>query len=482
LTTMIQGGWVIASDGSGHRLIEDGVVVYDGGEIVHVGRSYGGRVDERIDAGGKIVSPGFVNTHFHAATPISSEAYVIDTDQRLVFGNPNIPLRPTKERLGDPGLADDDLHAVAKFTLCALLRSGCTTVVEMGAGSEGLVELVGDLGLRCYTGPGYRSAETYTGQDGSYYLKDWDEERGLRGLERARGFAERFDGAHEGRVRALLIPMQADNCTPSLFRETRRAAAETGIRVATHVSQRIYEFHEIIRRHGRTPIGFLEEVGFLGPDALVGHALYVSGHYGTAYPGDGDVESLARTGTSVAMCPLVSARTSWAHQSFGRYLRMGVNVTLGTDTWPLDIISEMRWASIIGKIVERDRSSATSAEVYTAATLNASKALGRSDLGRLARGAKADIVIIDPDNFRYAPVADPVKSLVNAGTCDDVETVIIGGRRIVEDGHIVGVDERAVRREASRVARDVWEKVTERDWANRGIHEIGPLSFRPWDE
>ena len=51
-----------------------------------------------------------------------------------------------------------------------------------------------------------------------------------------------------------------------------------------------------------------------------------------------------------------------------------------------------------------------------------------------------------------------------------------------EDGRVLGVDERAVRREASRVARDVWEKVPERDWANRGIHEIGPLSFRPWDE
>ena len=114
MVTLIQGGWVIGSDGSEHRLIRDGVVVYDGAEIIHVGKSYSGPVDERIDAGGKIVSPGFINTHCHAGTPISSEAYVIDTDQRLVFGNPNIPIAPVHSKIESRGLPDESFEAVAK--------------------------------------------------------------------------------------------------------------------------------------------------------------------------------------------------------------------------------------------------------------------------------------------------------------------------------------------------------------------------------
>jgi cytosine/adenosine deaminase-related metal-dependent hydrolase len=482
LTTLIEGGWIIGFNGFEHRLIRDGVVVFKEDTILHVGKSYTGRIDERIDARGKIVSPGFVNTHFHATTPISSEAYMIDTDQRLAFGNPNIPVAPIHEKLGHRKLTEEKFKAVALFTLCALLKSGCTTIVEMGAGSKSLVDLVGKIGVRAYMGPGYRSAETYTGDDGILYMKDWNEERGLKGLMAAKEFFEKYDNAHNGRVKSILIPLQADNCTPKLLKETRILANEIGARIATHVSQRIYEFHEIIRRHGNTPIGFLNDVGLLGPDVLVGHALYVSGHYGTAFPGNQDIDILGKTGTSVATCPLVSARTSWALDSFNRYLNAGVNMTIGTDTWPLDIISEMRWASIIGKIVEQNRSSATSAEVFKAATLGASRALGRNDIGRLVKGAKADIVIINTSSFRYAPIADPIKSLINAGNCDDIETVIIAGKKVVDAKRIERIDEDAVKKETIKITQELWNKIPETDWARRGIYDIGSMSYKTWEE
>jgi cytosine/adenosine deaminase-related metal-dependent hydrolase len=469
---------VVAYDGNEHRIIEDGVVVYDGDEIVHVGKSYSGGFDERIDAGGMIVSPGFINTHCHMGSPINSEAFVIDTDQRIVFGNPNIPVAPIKDKLGEASLSGEEFVSIARFSLSALLKSGCTTIVEMGAGSESLVDLVGEMGLRAYLGPGYRSAETYTGKDGTYYLKDWDEERGLKGLERAKKFVEQHNGDYGGKIRGLLIPLQADNCTPNLFKETRKAAEELNVRIGTHVSQRIYEFHEIIRRHMNTPIGYLNDIGLLGPDVLVGHALYVSGHYGTGYPGDKDVEILAKTGTTVSHCPLVSARTSWALQSFSRYVEAGVNLTLGTDTWPMDIISEMRWASILGKIMEKSRSASTSADVYNAVTLSASKGVGREDIGRIAKGAKADIILIDVNHLRYAPIADPIKSLVNAGTCDDVDTVIIGGKKLVVDGDILNLDESSVMEKAREIAKNRWAKIPEWDWDKRDIYEIGPRSFK----
>jgi len=483
MTTLIQGGWVIGSNGMEHRLVENGVVVFDDKQILHVGKSYSGQVDEKIDASEKIVAPGFINTHCHMQTPINSEAINIDGDCRLTFGNPNIPFLPTKDKLDNKSLSDDQFKTVATFALCALLKSGCTTIVEMGAGRVSLVELVGQLGLKAYLGPGFRSAETYTGNDGTYYHKDWNEERGFKGLEKAKAFVEKYDGSYNGRVKGLLIPMQVDNCTPGLLQEIRKTANEMKtVRIGIHAGQRIFEFQEILRKYKNTPIGFLNDIGFLGSDVLIGHALMVSGHSWTAYSGENDVETLARTGTNVAHCPLVAARTSCPLQSFSRYLRAGVNMTIGTDTWPLDIISEMRWASIIGKLIEGNRAAASSLEVFNAATLNAAKALGRNDLGRLVKGAKADIIILNVTNFRYAPIADPIKSLVNAGICDDVETVIIDGQKLIEEKKILGVDENAVINAARKVAKDAWAKIPEWDWAQRSMYDIGPMSLKPLEE
>jgi len=143
----------------------------------------------------------------------------------------------------------------------------------------------------------------------------------------------------------------------------------------------------------------------------------------------------------------------------------------------------MRWASIISKIMEGDRASATSLEVFNAATQGGAKALRRNDIGRLAKGAKADIVIIDVKNFRYAPVGDPVKSLVNAGTCDDVDTVIVNGEKLVEGGKIIGVDEEAILRETDRIAREEWEN-PERSRAARARFDVVHRSkseMKPWD-
>jgi len=98
------------------------------------------------------------------------------------------------------------------------------------------------------------------------------------------------------------------------------------------VGQRVFEFQDIIRKHRKTPIGYLESTGLLGPDVVLGHAMMVSGHSWTAYPGDEDVEIMARTGVSVGHCPLTFARMGCGMQSFGRYLRHGVNMSIGTDT------------------------------------------------------------------------------------------------------------------------------------------------------
>jgi cytosine/adenosine deaminase-related metal-dependent hydrolase len=219
--------------------------------------------------------------------------------------------------------------------------------------------------------------------------------------------------------------------------------------IEIHAGQNLLEFHEILRRHGQTPIEYLSDAGLLGPHTIVGHCIINSEHSLAGLPGGRDLEILTASRTSVAHCPLVFARRGNALESFHRFRAAGINVGLGTDTCPRDLISEMRWASLLCKVVEHDFLVATAADVFSAATLGGAAALGRDDLGRLAPHAKADIALVDMRKIRIGPYRDPIKALVQCGTSDDVRTVIVDGHTVVEDGHVRGVDEAQILADAS---------------------------------
>jgi cytosine/adenosine deaminase-related metal-dependent hydrolase len=141
---------------------------------------------------------------------------------------------------------------------------------------------------------------------------------------------------------------------------------------------------------------------------------------------------------------------------------------------------QMRTASYFGKVMSHNLFAATAAEVFSAATLGGARALGRHDLGRLAPGAKADIVIIDltgNGTLRYGPVRDPIKSLVECGIGDDVETVVIDGTVRMRNRVIPGVDMAALRREAQAAGESVWSRFQDWDPLNRRAEEMSPWSF-----
>ena len=129
---------------------------------------------------------------------------------------------------------------------------------------------------------------------------------------------------------------------------------------------------------------------------------------------------------------------------------------LGTDTFPQDMIEEMRWAALGCKWIDRDANRGTARDVFNAATLGGARALGRSDIGRLAPGAKADIIIVDLHRLHSGPVDDPIKTLVYAAAGSDVETVIVDGRTVLTGGKAPGVDEGALRQVACAAHR--WQQ------------------------
>jgi cytosine/adenosine deaminase-related metal-dependent hydrolase len=191
---------------------------------------------------------------------------------------------------------------------------------------------------------------------------------------------------------------------------------------------------------------------------------------------------MGEAGVSISHCPINIIRRARVLDNWRRYTELGINITLGSDTYPRDVILNMRTASYHGKVMSHDYKSATAADVFSAATLNAAKSVGRDDLGRLEPGARADIILIDltgRGTLRMGPVRDPVKTVVECGVGDDVDTVIIAGEIRMQNGRIPNVDLDAVRRRAQEASERIWADWHTSDPLGRTHEETCPWSFCP---
>ncbi|MCI0584606.1 MAG: amidohydrolase family protein, partial [Chloroflexi bacterium] len=291
---LIRAGHVIAFDGRGHRLLRDGVVVLEGDRILAVGPTFEGRVDETVDARDRVLAPGLISTHAHIAGSPLDRSFIEDTGRPQFYYSGLFETLPVRDGAQDEAAS----RACVDFSMAELLRGGVTTVLEIGQLGDHVVERAGHFGLRVYVGLSFRSGAWLTA-DGRRVRWEWDEERGRQGLARAIAFHERHQGAHGDLVRTCFAPAQVDTCTPELLRAAKHAADERGCPITLHASQSVIEFNEMLARHGRTPIAWLAELGFLGPRTILGHAIIVGGSSWTNHPA-GDVRIMGDAGCSVA--------------------------------------------------------------------------------------------------------------------------------------------------------------------------------------
>jgi len=487
MITGIEGGLIVAFDGEEHRLLEDGIIVFEEDKIIHVGKSYSGHLDKKIDAKKRLVIPGFINLHSHISGCPYERGYRGDGSSRPLYNSDLYDRAPAfwaSQTRADKQIA-------MQYSLAELLRGGVTTVVEMGAvdgvGEKEAVDLAGRSGIRAYLLKGHQSGGWYSPDGHGVFYENfdgnkWDEEQGFKELEESKKFIKVYNGSFHDRIKSFLYPEKVDTCSPTLFEETRRVADEHNLLMESHVSQSVVDFKEIMRRHGKTPIEFLADIDVLGNDFIAGHAIIIGGHSKSSYadPWDKDIRLLAETGTTVAHCPRPFARYAIAMESYSKYIRMGVNMGIGTDTFPQDMLREMRLASILSKIVEGEPSVATSMDVFNSATLSGAKALKRPDLGRIAPGAKADLVLIRLDTFNMCPVTDPIRTLVQVATNSDVDRVIVDGKTVVEDGKVKGFDEEEILDELQRSMDKICERIHEYDRIQRMSHDILPPSLKKW--
>jgi cytosine/adenosine deaminase-related metal-dependent hydrolase len=374
----------------------------------------------------------------------------------------------------------DANHVCVEFSMMELLHTGTTTALEMGPVHDYTAEQAARFGFRAYIGPMYRSGRWYT-EDGKTVKYHWDEAAGNAAFERAVKWIEQNDGSHGGLVKGFLSPAQVDTCTEDLLRRTRAAADELHVPIQIHTSQSVNEFREMTARHGKSPIEWLRDINFLGPDVILGHAIILAGGSWAQYAGD-DVQVMADAECSVAHAPWVFARRGIAMESFARYLKAGINMTLGTDTAPQSMIEAMKFAAVISKIMDRQTEVATAADVFNAATLGGAKAIGRDDLGRIAPGAKADLVIWEGQSIWMSPLRDPIKNIVFNAQAEDVQTVIVNGQTVMQDGAIPNApDIRTMARRLQEAGERMWQNIARGDWAERDADELSPQSFPYWE-
>jgi len=478
MKTLIQGGYVVGFNGKEHEIFKDGVVVFDGNRIEFAGKEYTQPVDKKIDARGCLVSPGFIDTHFHSG--INASDYILSDSTKTDFFASNYLAHggPTREGAHAAHLKDVDVGQ--RFSLIHVLKSGVTTTFEIGgpgAEAQRYVDMVDQVGIRCATGPSYKNVSFFHDRQGRLEY-DWDEERGSKGLKAAVDFAKKYNGACNGRMTTMLFPGHVDSCTPALLKDTKKAAREIGVGIQIHATINLFEFHTVMQRERCTPIELLHKLGFLGPDVSLSHCIFISGHSWLAYPYGDDLKIIADSGASVAYSPLKYLKLGIVMESFDKYRHAGINMGIGTDTFPKDLISDMRYAALTSRLAEKSFLAGHPRDVFNAVTLGGAKMLGRNDLGRLQKGAKADITIVDLRNIAFGAVRDPIRSLMETAVSRDVRTVVVDGETLVDDGKYLRLNEDELLEKVQTKGEQIWDSVPKWHWTGKGIDEVVPPSFR----
>lgn len=461
MITKITAKYVIGCVEDEHVIYPGGEVVYEGDSILYVGPHYPGPTDVTMDAGKAIISPGFIDLDALG-----------DIDHALIYDEIPKEKRPHlfwSEAYFDRGrvewMSPEEEAFKSLYAYSQLIMHGVTTAMPITSVNykkcaETYEEIVaaahhaGKLGLRVYLGPSYVSGMHVIDEKGKMKIR-WMEEEGKAGLERAVRFIEVFDGAYEGLINGVLVPERIELQTEEILKASKAYARQFDCPIRLHGAQGEFEYNTIKNKTGFSPLAYLDHLGFLDEKTLIPHAIYASGYSGIEDSGDSDQDILKRTGASVIHCPLVYSRSGTALESFGRYRRKGLKLSMGTDTFPPDMIRNFAMGSALALHIDGGRPENFFREFFKAATIGGADALGRKDLGRLQAGAKADILIISLDGYHLGTLDDPLRTLCLCGSAQDVKTVIINGKVVMKDRVIPGFDYE----DAKEKAQQYYEKL-----------------------
>ena len=478
VTLIKNASWVVAFDGRKHTYMQGADVAFEDDKIIHVGPGFAGKAATTIDGSGMLVMPGLVNVHSHPSSEPMAKGWNDELGSPKLYQSALYEFMPLfrADAGGAPNPAD--IPASATVAYSELLLSGVTTLVDMSVAWDGWLDTFAASGLRGVLSPMYRSARWFT-KNGHVVEYEWAKDEGMGAMEAALAVLDAAAKHPSGRLSGMVSPSQIDTCTPGLIKASFAEAKKRKLPFQIHAAQSVVEFHEITRRHGMTPVEWLGSLGVLSDRSLIGHGIFLDHHTSVHWPRRDDLQDLVDTGTTVAHCPTVFQRRGITLQSFGEYVRRGVNMAIGTDTYPHNMIEEMRHVAIMSRVVAEDVYDVRSVDVFNAATLGGAKALGRKDIGRLSVGAKADIVLVDANHPSMKPLRDPVRSMIYSAGERPIRTVFVDGKKVVDGGKVLTMDLAAASEKLEAAQRRAEAGVKKLDWEKRDHMKISPLMFPP---
>jgi 5-methylthioadenosine/S-adenosylhomocysteine deaminase len=434
--TLIKGGIVLPMEGRRVRF-DPGSVLIDGRDIVAVGpvdeMDSEARDADVVDASGHAVIPGLHNTHLHSGLLRGTAESKSLWDWLKVYVDP-------AHRALTPEIAE----AASMLCYTEGLRAGTTSVMDMWRFMEGSARAAETIGIRATLVP---------------YVADVEGFDYFETLESNRRLLESHRETADGRVRTWVGLEHLFYCTPEAFRAAASLAEEFDTGIHTHSSETIWEVQESLKRFGRRPIEEFFNRGILGPRTVVAHGVWLD---------DREIALLAQTGTSVAHCPASNMKIASGPARIGAIRAAGVTVGLGTDGEKennnLDLLEEMKFASLLQKVSTLDPTSGDPWDVLAMATLDGAFALGLAETtGSLEPGKRADIVTVDLRGLHTTPVLhgddfNVAAHLVFSSSGHDVRDVWVDGRRLVEGGQVLSVDVEEVRAGGQEAAEELFRR------------------------
>ncbi len=437
----------------------DSDMLIDGPKIAAIGKDIKAEDAEVIDASGKFVYPGLVNTHHHFFQTFVRNMTTIDYPNLTVMDWIDKIYRIFQK-------IDDNVIYYSSLTAMAdLLKHGCTTAFDhqycytTATGKRPVdrqMEAAAQLGIRYSAGRGGNTLPREKGSSIPAAMVESTDEF-IKDCERL--IDKYHDAAPYAMNQIIVAPCQPINCYKDTFVESLKLARDKGVRLHTHLGEG--ESEGIKERYGVRTVEWCREMGFVGEDVFCAHAWELTPE---------EYKVLAETKTGISHCPAPAVLGGFPILDIKKLTEMGILVSLGCDGSATNDSSNeldaLRMAYLMQSYHTKERGGCTSAyDMLKVATINGAKMLGRPELGSLEIEKGADLFMIDTNKLELTgALHDPKNMLARVGVTGPVWMTMVNGKVVYKDGHLTGVDEEKLAREGEEVCTKVLRNEFKNFW------------------
>jgi len=389
--------------------------------------------DKIIDASGKILLPGFVNTHTHLSmTLFRGLADDLSLDSWL-----NDHIWPMEANLNG-----DYCYIGALLGAVELIKSGTTTFSDMYFYMEDVARAVDEAGIRAVL---------------SYGMIDFgDAEKREAEIKENLQLFENCNGMADGRIKVFFGPHSPYTASEELLIKVRELADKYNMGIHIHVSETQKEIDDVSQEKGLRPFEYLDKIGFLGPDVVAAHCVWLS---------DEEIEIIKKNGVKVSHNPCSNMKLASGISPVSKLIENDICVSIGTDGASsnnnLDLIEELKTASLLQKVSTLDPNVLNSHEALAMGTIKGAEALGLSDeIGSIEVGKKADIILIDTNSANMVPDSSTLTSnIIYSSNGSNVDTTICNGKILMENKKLTVLDEQEIYEKARKAIKNLKEAI-----------------------